>query len=296
MRKDTRFPGRGRGGGSSKAFKLKEEALSSPPPPPPSTPSISIPVSGAPKSMKRSDSSGLSGKSYLVKVSASLYFVLYQYPVAILPFLTPFPNSPHAQENDRLKNELEREKAHRRQIETRCHDFQQELEKLKEQLLHLEGSDGMGINKTAIGGFAFLKSIPLFQTLSEAQLSKLSTSLETRRFEDGDVIIRQDDPGHSFYIVESGEVVVTRAGESNGSPGSESTLMTLGPGDYFGERALLTDENRAATCTAKGGVMCQVLVRETFTDALSSVSDLLGDRLKEYEHDLNETSVQALER
>ena len=216
-------------------------------------------------------------------------------PSSEFPSLTA--SLPHAQENDRLSPELDREKSHRREIEVLNHELQEKLQEATEKLLSFEARDDGSSSITrnaAIGGFAFLKSIPLFQTLSEAQLSKLSTSLETRLFENSDVIIRQGDAGHSFYIVESGEVVVTRVGESKGSPGSESVLMTLGPGDYFGERALLTDECRAATCTAKGKVLCQVLVRETLTDALSSISDLLGDRLKEYEHDLNETSVQAL--
>jgi hypothetical protein len=71
--------------------------------------------------------------------------------------------------------------------------------------------------------------------------------------------------------------------------------MTLGPGDYFGERALLTDEPRAASCTAQGSVLCQMLDAETFNEALSGVQDLLGDRIQAYEHDLKATSVQQLE-
>jgi len=80
------------------------------------------------------------------------------------------------------------------------------------------------------------------------------------------VIIRQGDPGHTFYVIESGAVVVTlsQPGERTASP---TTLMTLGAGDYFGERALLTDEPRAATCTASSGGICQVLDREAFNEA-----------------------------
>jgi CRP-like cAMP-binding protein len=160
------------------------------------------------------------------------------------------------------------------------------------------GGGGLNSGGLRVGGFSFLKSIPLLQSLSEAQLSKLSASLESRRFAQGDVIIQQGDPGHTFYVIESGEVVVTLAqggaGEG-GRPASPTTLMTLGPGDYFGERALLTDEPRAATCTAAAGVLCQVLDREAFNEALSGVQDLLGDRLQNYEHDLQESSVQALE-
>ena len=63
-------------------------------------------------------------------------------------------------------------------------------------------------------------------------------------------------------------------------PYTTKTLMTLGPGDYFGERALLTDEPRAASCTAQGNVLCQILDAETFNEALSGVQDLLGDRIQ----------------
>ena len=73
----------------------------------------------------------------------------------------------------------------------------------------LSNSGGISAGGLRVGGFSFLKSIPILQSLSEAQLSKLSASLESRRFMDGDVIINQGDPGNTFYVIETGEVVVT---------------------------------------------------------------------------------------
>ena len=73
--------------------------------------------------------------------------------------------------------------------------------------LPIESANITARGKKQFGGFSFLKSIPLLQSLSEAQLSKLSGRLETREYDDGDMIIRQGDAGYSFFVIEAGEVV-----------------------------------------------------------------------------------------
>jgi CRP-like cAMP-binding protein len=73
-------------------------------------------------------------------------------------------------------------------------------------------------------------------------------------------VIRQDDPGDHFYVIESGGFAVTVDGEPSGE---------LGPGDFFGEIALLRDVPRTASVTAVTDGKLQALGRHEFLDAVT---------------------------
>jgi cAMP-dependent protein kinase regulator len=72
------------------------------------------------------------------------------------------------------------------------------------------------------------------------ELTKLADALQEELFLSGEPIIKEGEKGDKFYIVLDGEAVATKAGISD-------ILKHYQPGDYFGERALLTNEPRAAT-------------------------------------------------
>ena len=92
----------------------------------------------------------------------------------------------------------------------------------------------------------FLRKLPLFADFDFVFLSRLANSLETCRFQRGEAIIRQGDVGESMFIIEAGAVKVEQ------SAGFRTRhLVTLRPGDYFGEMALLHNLPRAATCIAE---------------------------------------------
>lgn len=107
---------------------------------------------------------------------------------------------------------------------------------------------------------ALLRDSPIFAPLPEATLEALAARLEPRRVEAGAVVFGQGDPGDEFYVIESGRVSVTVDGE---------TISELGPGEGFGEIALLRDVPRTATVRALAEVALYALDREHFLAAVT---------------------------
>jgi MFS family permease len=108
-----------------------------------------------------------------------------------------------------------------------------------------------------------LRAIPIFTPLSPAVLEGLAARLEPVKVAAGEVIVRQGDPGERFYIVASGEVEVVIDGQVQG---------TQGPGDHFGEIALLRDLPRTATVAARTDAELFALEREDFLAAVTGHS------------------------
>ena len=93
---------------------------------------------------------------------------------------------------------------------------------------------------------AFLVATPFFGGLSGASLDLLISMLVERRFDVGAAVVAEGEPGRSMYIVHSGELVVSKLGES----GRAIRMAGLGPGDFFGEMTLIEAQNRSATVVA----------------------------------------------
>jgi len=90
-----------------------------------------------------------------------------------------------------------------------------------------------------------LRSIPMFSTLTPDFIDHLREKVELRRYAPGQVICRQGDPSHSFFLVRIGFVKVTQA-----HPGGDLVLGYIGRGGFFGELSLLGEGVRTATCIA----------------------------------------------
>jgi CRP/FNR family transcriptional regulator len=86
------------------------------------------------------------------------------------------------------------------------------------------------------------------------------------RFDRGMVIVRQGDTATAFYLILAGEVEVTRADGGDGS--TTTSLAILGPGDVFGEMALLDDGTRSSSVTARAPTRCGLLTRWEFREEL----------------------------
>jgi CRP/FNR family transcriptional regulator, cyclic AMP receptor protein len=95
-----------------------------------------------------------------------------------------------------------------------------------------------------------LKGIPLFSTLSDDELGLLVPVFTEHAFRAGHVIAREGTPGFGFFVVESGTATVTVRGEER---------TTYGPGDHFGEIALLDPGPRSATVAASSDMKAYML-------------------------------------
>ena len=120
----------------------------------------------------------------------------------------------------------------------------------------------MSVSSTnASVGFA---NAELFRDLGPAELARLERAAHPRHYDAGAVILQEGQGGIAFFVVTSGNVVVTRAG----SDGQQREIRRIGPGGSFGEMALFSDRPRAGTVTALEPTECLALHRLEFLDEL----------------------------
>jgi CRP/FNR family cyclic AMP-dependent transcriptional regulator len=100
-----------------------------------------------------------------------------------------------------------------------------------------------------------LQGLPLFSTLTPEELDALCGRFEERQVKAGTRLTTEGASGYTFFVIENGTVEVERDG---------SVLNTLGPGDFFGESAILSGERRNATVTAASDVDLLVLFGTEF--------------------------------
>lgn len=129
---------------------------------------------------------------------------------------------------------------------------------------------------------------PLFDDLTDDEFQEVAALLEARSFEQGETAVEEGAAGDSMFVIAGGalEVVV-------GSPGGPVHLADLGPGDFFGESALLSGRPRTATIRAKSASECLVLSREAF-DTLTSRFPRTRQVLEEFNRDRAAHTVEAL--
>ncbi len=111
-----------------------------------------------------------------------------------------------------------------------------------------------------------LAKAPLFRNLSRNDLVGLAKVTEDLEVDEGKVLAREGDIGHEFFVIVDGEVDVARGGE---------TVRKLGPGDFFGEIALIWESpRRTATVTAAAPVRLFVLTRQAFRGLIDHHPDI----------------------
>ncbi len=105
-----------------------------------------------------------------------------------------------------------------------------------------------------------LTQVPLFSACSRDELRKLSRRTTDIPVAEGHVLVKEGDRGLEFFVIVSGRAKVSRRGRKVGE---------LGPGDFFGELALLIDTERNATVAALTPMEAIVLSRREFDAALA---------------------------
>jgi CRP-like cAMP-binding protein len=105
-----------------------------------------------------------------------------------------------------------------------------------------------------------LMNVPIFSACSRDELRKVARRTTDIPIAEGQVLVKEGDRGLEFFVIVNGRATVSRHGQEVGE---------LGPGDFFGELALLIDAERNATVTALTPMEAIVLGRREFEAALA---------------------------
>ena len=119
---------------------------------------------------------------------------------------------------------------------------------------------------------SLLRGVDFFAALSSVDLEKLSNVMTPRVFTPDAVLCKKGEIGDAFYVLQEGEILITDI-----SVGSTTYAdQTLGPGQYFGERSLVTGEPRAANVIAKSHGVAFTIDRATFQKTVGRISDIIS--------------------
>jgi CRP-like cAMP-binding protein len=121
---------------------------------------------------------------------------------------------------------------------------------------------------------------PLFKNLSRGDLVQLAMATEDLEVEAGKVLAREGEIGHEFFVIVDGEVSVSKDG---------TEIRRLGPGEFFGEIALIWDSpRRTATVSAATPVRFFVLTRQAFRGLIDHHPDIEAKVLEVVEERVRE--------
>src|ERR1700752_2534738 len=110
-----------------------------------------------------------------------------------------------------------------------------------------------------------LRTVPIFEELTDAAIASLGRLTARRRYPKDTVVFFENEEGDSFFMILEGRIKVTILGDD----GREVILSMLGPGDFFGEMALLDNEPRSATAIAVEETELLSLHRNDFQTVLT---------------------------
>jgi CRP-like cAMP-binding protein len=146
---------------------------------------------------------------------------------------------------------------------------------------------------------ALVQRFNCFQSLSTEQIAAFATHLEEVCLPPGQILFKQDDPGDSFYLLVTGEVLIKL-----GAPAQDDrTLATLGPGAILGEMAPLVNTQRTATAIGSAESLLWRISTRAFHEALQrgdawattfllATAQVLGRRVMGMNEELIKLSAQ----
>jgi CRP-like cAMP-binding protein len=136
-----------------------------------------------------------------------------------------------------------------------------------------------------------LAQVPLFAELSSGDLKRLTKVIKPRDYASGEVILREGEEAVGFFVVSSGRVQVLK--DMDGP--KEMVLATLGPGEFFGETALLDGYLRTASVRALEDTHCLAMSRWDFTSELKGNPELAVQILRTVARRLRQTDARLSE-
>lgn len=147
------------------------------------------------------------------------------------------------------------------------------------------GITGQHKQRTTERHLEFLRKVKigdkvLGDVLKPSDIDAMALAIQKDKFKKGHVIVREGERGDIFYLIESGSVDVIKKNSG------DRPITTLTTGQFFGERALLTEDVRQATCVATSEVHCLFLMREDFNIMLGDLQDLLDGNVRQEDDDL----------
>ena len=112
---------------------------------------------------------------------------------------------------------------------------------------------------------ARLRTVSLFDGIADADLASVAGQMEERPVEDGEHLAREGASGYFFFVILDGTAEVTRDGRA---------VATLGPGQFFGETAILETTRRTATVTATSPMVVGAMFGADFAKLASDSPEL----------------------
>jgi CRP-like cAMP-binding protein len=130
-----------------------------------------------------------------------------------------------------------------------------------------------------------LAQVRLFRACSNKELTTIGRASDEVRVPAGKVLTEEGSPGHEFYLVLEGTATVSR---------KKKKVATVGPGQYFGEMALLDRGPRSATVTADTAMTLLVLGQREFSGVLDEVPGIAHKLLATMAERLREADTKAV--
>ena len=126
----------------------------------------------------------------------------------------------------------------------------------------------------------FLQTVEILKTMDPYERSKLGDAVKEAIFTKGTQVIAEGEEGNTFFMITEGTAIATK----NLGEAKPSKVMDYKRGNYFGERALLTNDLRAANIEVTSDELhCLTLDRQTFTRLMGPLADILKRNFDVYE-------------
>lgn len=138
-----------------------------------------------------------------------------------------------------------------------------------------------------------LLRIPFFRSLPRQALSAISARLKQVHFEQGEIVFVENSLGDSMYLIESGQVKVS---VNTGDSQQERVINYLGPGNFFGEMALLLNQRRSATVTITIDADLWMLCKADMDDLLADHPEIALQITRELSRRLSDTLTDIKKR